>query len=221
MTDENIYSSKDDFSFADSDLEGLRELEGDALKEKLQGLFGEKAKKTLDVNRQLYVRAKKAEGFEENEKGEWVKVHKPESKSKAKETEKSDELGYGELAFLTAKGVKDEDFDFTKDEFKKFKSTNPEGKVEELLANPYFKSSLDARVAERTERDSIPEGGRSGQGGNDSFDVQLKKYRETGKMPQGPENAELRYKLSQARRKAEETHFTGPTTPIVGDYTPR
>ena len=209
-------------NFEDSELEGLRELEGDALKEKLQGLFGNKAQKTLDVNRQLFARAKKAEGFEQNEKGDWVKVKtEPEKKPRAEKTEKPDELGYGELAYLAAKGVKDEDVDFTKDEYKKFKSSNPEGKIEDLLTNPYFKSALDAKVAERDERNSIPEGGRPGQGNNDSFEIHLKRYRDTGKLPQGPENADLRFKLSQARRKAEESHYAGPSTPIVGDYRPR
>ena len=222
MTDVNIGNleplNQDKF------FEEFDSLEENARREKLLSVLKER-NDVLDYNRQLYRRTKEAEGFEQNDKGEWVKIHddkkgKKEPEPKAKEP-KSDELGYGELAFLAAKGVKDEDVDFTKDEFKKFKSTNPEGKIEDLLTNPYFKSSLDARVAERDERNAVPEGGRPGQGNNDSFEIHMKRYRETGKMPQGQENAGLRVKLSRARLEAEKSQYAGPSQPIVGDYKPR
>ena len=203
--------------------EELDTLEEDARKEKIRSLVKER-NDIREANRELFGRAKKAEGFEQDDEGTWIKVVEKESKAKpkAEKPEKSDELGYGELAFISAKGVKDEDLDFVKDEYKKFKFTNSEGKIEDLLVNSYFKASLEARVAERDERSAIPQdGGRSGQGAHDSFEIHLKRYRETGNLPQGPENAKLRVQLARARLEAEKSQYAGPAVPIVGDYKPR
>ncbi len=90
-TTENDNSQNVGYSFEDSELEGLKELEGDALKEKVTELFEGKGKKVLESNRQLFARAKKAEGFEQNEEGEWVKTTKP-AKPEAKKSEKSDNM---------------------------------------------------------------------------------------------------------------------------------
>jgi len=88
---ENSNSPNKEYSFEDSELTGLGTLGGDALKERLQGLFKEKSNKILDTNRQLFARAKKAEGFEQNESGEWIKIHegkKPEAKAPKKSDDK-------------------------------------------------------------------------------------------------------------------------------------
>ncbi len=69
----------------------------------------EKYQKLSDSNRKLFARAKKAEGFEWKDE-KWVKVEKLEPKKEPKEPEvkipeKSNELDYGQRAFLKTYGI--------------------------------------------------------------------------------------------------------------------
>lgn len=78
----------------------------DVIKEKFAKL-NEAHTKTLEANRQLFARTKKAEGFEQDAEGNWVKtiIKETEKKSSKKaDTKQSDELDYGAKAFLLASG---------------------------------------------------------------------------------------------------------------------
>ncbi len=212
---ENANSLNSKFPY--QELEGL---EGDALQEKLKEL-GSKYENISETNKQLFVRAKKAEGFEQNENGEWVKIHQ-EKKPASKKEEKSDEFDYGQLSYLVAKGVSDEDKDFTQEKWKGFRAVNPDGKLEDLLANDFFKKSLEGRVTERGVRNALPqEQGRGSGGAHDSEELAWQKYQATGKLPQGKENSKLRAKLAHKRWETEKIRDEGPDVPIVGHYAPK
>ena len=57
------------------------------------------------------------------------------------------ELDYSQKAFLIAKGI--EEFDLVTEEAKKFGGSLKDIKLEDLIANPYFKSRLDTVRTER------------------------------------------------------------------------
>ena len=133
----------------------------DVLKEKYQGL-GEKHKKIFDTNKQLFARAKKAEGFELKD-GKWIK---PEPKiDKKPEPKKSDEdFGLLELTFLKGEDIKSEDeIEFVKKELKEAGLTNDQ--LPKLFANKYFKSQLDEFKTEKANVKAVAgiKGGRGGE----------------------------------------------------------
>src|SRR3990167_4607328 len=100
--DEN-FNSPNEETF-DLDIYNLDET---AAKETLREILP-KYKETSDKNRQLYERAKKAEGFELKD-GKWVKPPKAEPKVDAdppKEPSKPSELDYGQMALLRQEGIK-------------------------------------------------------------------------------------------------------------------
>ena len=68
--------------------EELDTLEEDARQEKISSLLKER-NDIREVNRELFGRAKKAEGFEQDDEGNWIKTVK--EKPKADKPEKSDE----------------------------------------------------------------------------------------------------------------------------------
>ena len=68
------------------ELEGLEE---DARKEKIQSVLKER-NDILDTNRKLFARAKEADGFKQDEEGNWIKVVE-KKESKAKDSVKSDD----------------------------------------------------------------------------------------------------------------------------------
>ena len=135
-TTENLDSTNEEYS--EIDLSGL---EGDALNEKVKELDG-KYKKVLDTNRQLFARAKKAEGFEQNETGDWVKTAKP-VKPEAKKSEKSDNMlleRYDNVAKKLAGLVEADEVEF----FEKWRSENgyENTDIDTVLDKKGFKTEL-------------------------------------------------------------------------------
>lgn len=116
--------------------------------------------------------------------------NKPERKSESK---KSDDLDYGQKAFLTASGIKGtKEFDFVKDEMKKSGE-----ELENLLENDYFQSKLDKFRALNKTNDAIPKG-KGGSGvPTDSVEYWMAKPME--EVPQ-----DMRIKVVNARLKKEE-----------------
>lgn len=107
---------------------GQENLDPTALKKKLD--------EVSETNRQLFARAKKAEGFEFKD-GEWVKPSKSEEKKPGRPPKKSDDLDYGQKAYLKASGIEPTEFEFVKQEMES------SGKdIDELLENGYFQNSL-------------------------------------------------------------------------------
>jgi hypothetical protein len=103
------------------------------IKEQLERERAEKAE-LAEKNRQLFERAKKAEGYTKDTEGNWSKVEKEAPKSKAKPT---DELDYGQKAYLKASGVETTEFDFVKQHL-----TESGKDLDALLASKYFQSEL-------------------------------------------------------------------------------
>lgn len=154
----------------------------------------ESHEKATSANRQLFERAKKAEGFTLKE-GEWVKSEvKPKAEPKeepkvettpSKESSESNELDYGQLAFHNSKAdsIKIES---TEDREFLQKTMEETGKSQEaLLDAKWFQSELKERASATKSTKAIPKGkGRTGTPSTDDLDVAMAKYNETGDLPE-------------------------------------
>ena len=108
-----------------------------ALKEKYKKLDKD-FKETSNKNSQLFERAKKAEGFEKNEEGEWVKVQKP--KPEAKEAKSDDKLLERlEKISLKTEGIKEAD---EIELFNKWKDQTGR-EADDIVGNEIFKKELE------------------------------------------------------------------------------
>lgn len=168
-----------------------------ALKEKLETInaaIKERNSKITEVNesnRQLFARAKKAEGFELKD-DKWVKVEKPEKKPEAKEPKQLDEFDDAQFTYLALKGIEsDEDVEWVKGELKEHG-----GNLRTLFGNKYFQSSLKERKDAAAALNASPGSKRSAGAPNDSIEYHLTKYLATGELPSDPEMAE---KVIEAR----------------------
>jgi hypothetical protein len=94
-------------------------------------------------------------------------------KDKPRETKQksSDDLDYGQKAYLTANGIKgSKEFEFVKEELKQSGQD-----LDSLLENDYFKSRLDKFRAVNKTADAIPTGKRSGGVPTDSVEYWMTK----------------------------------------------
>lgn len=173
----------------------------DAAKEAYQKAF-ESHQRTSESNKQLYSRAKKAEGFELKE-GKWVKpeVKPKETYKPEKEPSKpSDDLDYGEKAYLrSAIGLKGADeLQLAKEWKAKYQST-----AEEMESDEVFLARLDKLRKARASDEATPKGGRSASPKGDEFASAMAKYMDTGELP---EDRELREKVVEARIAKESSN---------------
>lgn len=140
-----------------------------------------------EQNRQLYSRAKKAEGFEfDKTKKEWVK--KADS---AKKSEKTDELDYGQKAYIASVlGVKGQE------ELALLKDYLANGKnLEELADNKYFQNDLKDLREAKAVKDATPSGSkRSGNMAKDTVEYWLAK----GELPPADQH-DLRRQVVNAK----------------------
>lgn len=153
----------------------------DEVKEKLTS----EASVLSKSNRQLYERAKKAEGFEYNkDEKKWTKKEKPEPKiepnKKSKEeqnkpTESQRALELSQKALLTSLGFREnEEQEYILDEAKRLDKD-----ISEIVNDSYQKSKLKDMKDERKTKDGMPKGkGKSGEVEKD-VDYWVKK----GEMP--------------------------------------
>lgn len=180
--------------------------DADALKEKLE--------KVSEQNKQLFARAKKAEGFELKD-GQWTKpevVEKPKVEDKVetekpKEPSRSDELDLGQLALLRTEGIK------SKEEVALFKEIMSEtGKgVLDVLDSAYFKSRMTEHREAKESQDAIPKAkNRSGQQGTTDVDIALAEFKESGKLPEDFKTRSEVVKKVVASEK-DSGMFTGPS----------
>ena len=179
----------------ENELEGL---DSDALKEKYQKL-NDNFKEISDKNRQLFERAKKAEGFEKEEDGTWVKIirEKDIKKPEAKKPAKSGELDYGLLAFHNSKSDStriehEEDIEFLKNEIEKSGKTQ-----QELLSNKYFLEDMKGRQEERELKNATPS--HSSRSGVTKKDLSYWMNRPYAEVPQ-----DMRYKILDAIKEREQ-----------------
>lgn len=88
-----------------------------------------------------------------------------------KTSKKSDEMDYGQKAYLAANGIKGvKEFDFVKNEMK-----NSGMDIDSLLENGYFKSQLETFRAINQTVDAVPTGKRSSGVPTDSVEYWMSK----------------------------------------------
>jgi len=100
----------------------------------------------------------------------------------------SDEFGYDKLAYLDAKGIKDTEVDFVKEEL-----ARAGGELKDLLANDYFQSRLKSQRDLAAVKDATPSNTRSG---GESPSTKADFWISKGENPPNtPENAQLRREI--------------------------
>ena len=166
----------------------------------------EQNRRFADQNRQLFARAKKAEGFELKD-GHWVKLEKVERKTEPykppepKATPKSGDIDFAELAFHnTASDIrvtKDEDVELLRNYVKE--TGKP---MKDILRSKWFQAELKERLESRTVQDAIPKGVRRAGDQTNVLDVEYAKYEQTGKLP---DDFELRAQVVNRRIEKEKT----------------
>lgn len=127
---------------------------------------------------------------------------KPDKKSK-----KSDELDYGQEAYLIANGIKEQDeIDLARDAM-----VSTGKSLKEVLAGKYFQSELKEMREEKAAKAAIPSGGnRSGQTASNSVEYWLQK----GELP--PANMpKLRQDVVNARIKKESNESVFTSNPVA------
>ena len=170
---QNLETDEQELEPADDNNE---ELDAVALKTKLD--------ETTQANRQLFERAKKAEGFVKLD-GKWVKAPKAEPEAKPKvETKPASETNTSELDetaldFLDLKGfTEDEDITLIENIVAKTGQT-----VRQVLKDEYVVSKLETNKVAREAKKGTPEGIKRGGAQGDTFDTDMAKYESTGEYP--------------------------------------
>ena len=170
---QNLETDEQELEPADDNNE---ELDAAALKTKLD--------ETTQANRQLFERAKKAEGFVKLD-GKWVKAPKAEPEAKPKvETKPASETKTGELDetaldFLDLKGfTEDEDITLIENIVAKTGQT-----VRQVLKDEYVVSKLETNKVAREAKKGTPEGIKRGGAQGDTFDTDMAKYESTKEYP--------------------------------------
>lgn len=127
---------------------------------------------------------------------EKAKEVKPEAKVDIKEP-KSDELDYGQKAYLAANDIKSQDeIKIVKDIMKDTGKT-----LEEVLESKYFQAEIKEVREKKQTQDAIPsKTKRSSNSAKDQIDYWLNKKDSNGNY-EYPEDRELRMKVIEARRK--------------------
>lgn len=122
-----------------------------------------------------------------------TKLNKSTETKSETPSKQTNDLDYGELAFLTAKGIEnDEEVDFVKS-----MASNTGRSLKELTSDDYVQAKLKGMREARAVKDATPSGTkRSAQSSSDSVEYWLAK----GELP---EDTELRRKVVNARIEKE------------------
>lgn len=213
LNNENANSNNGENSNQD-----LESLDATALKELV---VKERTGKTEleNNNRQLFERAKKAEGFEKDAEGNWIKIieRKPkdlDKKSDAKIDKKSEGIDFGKLAFHNTKSnvpkiEAQDDIDFLE------KTLEETGKDQSaLLSSQWFLAELKERQDKRTVEDATPKGSR---GSGEISSTKPEYWFAKGELPPDkPENRELREKVVELRMKSEQGRSKFADVSVIG-----
>lgn len=170
----------------------------------------ERNEKLESDNKQLFERAKKAEGFEKDGGGNWIKVEKKEPKEtktvkKETESKKSDEeFGLLELTFLKGEDVKgEEEVQFVKEQLEEAGLTTD--KLPKLFANKYFQAQLEEF---RTDKANVKATSGVEGGGGESKAVNTPEYWIAKGLPPTPEQVpdrKTRAKIAREMMKNAST----------------
>ncbi len=122
-----------------------------------------------------------------------TKLNKSSEAKSEPQSKKSNDLDYGELAFLTAKGVEnDDEVDFVKTII-----NNTGRSLKDVVGDDYVQAKLSAMRDARAVKDATPSGTkRSAQSASDSVEYWLSK----GELP---DDVDLRRKVVNARIEKE------------------
>ena len=205
---ENENENLDSTNEEQGDVEFNEEDDVDALKEKLE--------KVSEQNKQLFNRAKKAEGFEFKD-DKWVKSEAPKEQKKpevetkeSKEPSQSNELDYGQLALLRTEGIKGSG------EIALFKEIMKDTGKEllDVIDSNYFKSRLSDFRQTQESANAVPKGkNRSGQTGETDADTAVAKYKEDGTLPSDFKTRSAVIKALEAEENSSGM-FEGPS--VIG-----
>ena len=164
-----------------------------------------KLKEVEETNRQLFERAKKAEGFVKVD-GKWVKAPKPEEAvaTTQKLEATAGELTETQLDYLDVKGITDdEDIALIQSVMNRTGLT-----VRKALTDTYVQSTLKENQDARAAKNATPTSTRrTGQSENDSVEYWLAENERTGKLP---DNFELRTKVIDAKQARAGDDKTPP-----------
>lgn len=149
-----------------------------------------------ETNRQLYNRAKKAEGFE-NKDGKWVKKEVKQTPAKKTQPEETSELDYGKKAFLNANGIRG-----AEEMAKVLEFMGATGKsLDEVVDNKYFQAELKDYRDDLAAKGAMPSSNKGGGSSNskDSAEYWINK----GEMPP-KDKPELQRAYVNARYQKEK-----------------
>lgn len=133
-----------------------------------------------DTNRQLFERAKKAEGFVKVD-GKWVKAPKPEEAVRTQEElkAKTGELDEMQLDYLELKGVTEpEDIEVIQKVMQRTGQT-----MRQALKDDYVVSKLEANKSKRDVANAMPSNTKRSGGGAMGAEAALARYEATGELP--------------------------------------
>lgn len=192
VTNENeevVTSENDDTATEDTTEEAVEETEGKT--------DTEKPKETLEQKRARLQRQLK----QIDKKLGTAETEEPSHKTK------TDDIGYGELAYLTAKGIEsDDEIDLVKTVMKDTGKS-----LKDVVSSKYFQAELKEMRDEKTAKAAVPSSSkRSSSPARDSVEYWLNK----GELPPASDT-ELRRKVVNARIERERSsHFTD--NPVAG-----
>lgn len=163
--------------------------------------LGDKVKDLEEKNKQLFARAKQAEGFTFNEDSRrWEKKEKPTKETLVEATPeaKTGELSETQLDYLDLKGITDED------EIKVIQSVMKKTglTVRQALGDEYVVSKLNELKAKKANQNATPSSKRASQAQSDRLDLAIAEYERTQKLP---DNFDLRVKVIDAMAAKHST----------------
>ena len=147
----------------DNQQKDINNLDATALKELITKERGEKTELS-EKNRQLFARAKRAEGFEQDKDGDWVKTKADKKPEAPKKSEKSDDKVLERLENMALKvsGISADD---ERELYSKWKeSTGRE--ADDIIGNKIFQAELaDLRTAKANQEATSNVKGEKGESG--------------------------------------------------------
>jgi len=133
-----------------------------------------------------------------------------ETKPDKKSSKKSDDLDYGQKAFLIANGIKETDeMELVKEVMK---STGKS--LDEVVGSRFFQAELKEIREDKATADAVPKGNKKG---NNSASNTVEYWIAKGELPP-KDQRELRQKVVNARIKAESGKNQFTDTPVAPKY---
>ena len=193
---ENLDSPNEEIDGQPAEIVPAEDLDATALQEK--------NKELAQANRQLFERAKKAEGFVKLD-GKWVKAVKAELKPEEKVVpqSKTGELDDNALDYLDLKGVTEsEDIKIIEDIVKKTGMT-----VRQALKDDYVVAKLETNKKAREVANATPSATKRGSGSSaQDVDSAITKFELTGELP-----ADYELRSAVVNKMEEKTNKSLPS----------